>query len=345
MKFASICRQGIFCMLIISPSIYANEIHGAGATFPALVYKQWATNYSVEKGIKVDYLGVGSGEGIKRIDAKAVDFGGSDMPLKVEELNKKGLMQFPMVMGAIAPVINLPGVYQAQLKLDGKTLAEIFMGKIHNWNDQALLELNPGLNLPDMPISVIYREDKSGTTFNFTNYLSKVSTDWNASIGEGLSVNWPGGQAVKGNEGVASKVKETQGSIGYVDYAHAMEQRLNYVRLKNRDGNFVSPNFGTTQAAAAGAQWDAANGFYHILTDAPGATSWPIAATTFILIRKDSTDIENTKRILKYIDWNYRRGELSALSLDMVVLPKNVIEQVRASWRNIKDSSGKPVWN
>lgn len=345
MSFVPFRNLCICCMLAISPSIFATDLHGAGATFPALLYQKWAMNYSVHKGVNVNYLAVGSGEGIKRIDAKAVDFGGSDMPLKLDELNKKGLMQFPMVMGAITPVIHLPGVYIAQLKLDGQTLAAIFMGKISKWNDPVLVALNPGLRLPNIPISVIYREDKSGTTFNFTNYLSKVSADWQNSMGEGLSVNWPVGHAAKGNAGVAARVKETPGSIGYVDYAHAMEQHLDYVQLKNHDGHYVRPNAGSTQAAAAGAKWDAANGFYQILTNAPGETSWPIAATTFILVRKDAIDIEHTKRILKFIDWNYRTGELSAIYLDFVVLPRLVIEQVRASWREVRDSSGRSAWN
>jgi phosphate transport system substrate-binding protein len=332
-------------MFCFSPSIYAMDIHGAGATFPALLYQKWASGYSLYKGMKVDYLAVGSGEGIKRIEEKSVDFGGSDMPLKLEELNKNGLFQFPMVMGAITPVINLPKIYIAQLKLDGKTLAAIFMGKIQHWNDSEIQKLNPNLHLPEMPIIVIHREDKSGTTFNFTNYLSKVSEEWNKNIGEGLAVNWPVGLAAKGNSGVGNKVKETLGSIGYVDYADAMEKHLDYVLLKNHDGNFVRPNAGSTQAAAAGIKWDAANGFYQILTDAPGETSWPIAATTFILLRKDGGNPEHLQNILKFIDWNYRTGELQAMYLDFVMLPKQVIEQVRTSWRNVKDSSGKAAWN
>jgi phosphate transport system substrate-binding protein len=338
----SICISGL---VIFSSSSFATEIHGAGATFPALLYQKWAANYSIYKDMTVDYLGVGSGEGIKRIEEKLVDFGGSDMPLKLEDLNKNGLLQFPMVMGAITPVINLPKVYIAQLKLDGQTLAAIFMGKITRWDDPDLQKLNPNLYLPDMPIIVIHREDKSGTTFNFTNYLSKVSIDWKNNIGEGLAVNWPVGLTGKGNSGVAKKVKETQGSIGYVDYADAMEHQLDYVLLKNRDGNFVRPNAGSTQAAAAGAHWDVANGFYQILTDAPGETSWPIAATTFILVRKDIESIEHFQTILKFIDWNYRTGELPAMYLDFVMLPKQVIDQVRTSWHNIKDSTGKTVWH
>ena len=345
MSFTLFKYLSIASLLAFSTSVHATEIKGAGATFPALLYQKWAANYSARKGTKVDYLGVGSGEGIKRIDAKEVDFGGSDMPLKIDELNKKGLLQFPTVMGAITPVVNIPGVLVAQLKLDGPTLAGIFMGKIRNWNAPEIVALNPSRRLPDLAISVIYREDKSGTTFNFTNYLSKISAEWKSSIGEGLAVSWPVGQAAKGNDGVAAKIKETPGSIGYVDYAHAMEQRIDYVQLKNHDGYFVSPNGGSTLAASSGAKWDAANGFYQILTNAPGEKSWPIVATTFVLVRKDMTNIEHTKNILKLFDWNYRLGELDAMSLDFVMLPPNVIEQVRESWRAVKDSSAKSAWN
>ena len=329
----------------ISVSSQAMDLHGAGATFPALLYQKWAVKYSVLKEINVDYLAVGSGEGIKRIKAREVDFGGTDMPLQIEELNQNNLIQFPMVMGAITPVINIPGIYIAQLKLDGHTLAEIFMGKIHKWDDPRLLALNPDLKLPNMPISVIHREDKSGTTFNFTNYLTKVSPEWKKDIGDSLSVKWPVGMSAKGNAGVARKVKETSGSIGYVDYADAWEYHLNYVILKNRDGYFVKPNAETAQAAAAGAKWDADKGFYQVLTDAPGETSWPITATTFILIRNDAADIDHIKRIFKYIDFNYRTGELSAMYFDFVMMPKQVIDQVRTSWKNVKDSAGRPVWD
>jgi phosphate transport system substrate-binding protein len=335
----------ILCFALgISNSTFAEEIHGAGATFPALVYQKWATSYLLHKNLKVDYLAVGSGEGIKRIKAGEVDFGGSDMPLELGELNKSGLIQFPMVMGAITPVINLPGVHIAQLKLDGRTLAAIFMGKIRKWNDPALIEINPDLPLPELPIKVIHREDKSGTTFNFTNYLSKTSSDWRNALGEGLSVNWPVGQAAKGNAGVAAKVKQTLGSIGYVDYADAMEKHLDYVQLKNHDGFYVRPNAGSTQAAAAGAKWDDKNGFYLILTDAPGEMSWPIAATTFILVRKD-TDSEKIRQIFKFIDYNYRTGELYAMYLDFVMMPDTLIDQVRDSWKNIRGNSGKVAWN
>jgi phosphate transport system substrate-binding protein len=338
-------RVLIVCgVLGISHSIFAAEIHGAGATFPALVYQKWAKNYSMHRGVQVDYVPVGSGEGIRRIKAREVDFGGSDMPLPLDDLNKSGLIQFPMVMGAITPVINLPGVFIAQLKLDGPTLASIFMGKIHRWNDPVLFALNPNLHLPDLPITVVHREDKSGTTFNFTNYLSKTSVQWKNVLGEGLSVNWPVGLAAKGNAGVAAKVKETSGSIGYVDYADAMEKHLDYVQLKNHDGFFVRPNAGSTQAAATGAKWDDKIGFYQILTDAPGETSWPIAATTFILVRKDA-GAEKINQVFRFMDFNYRTGELSAMYLDFVMMPNALIHQVRDSWKNINSNTGKLALN
>jgi len=339
MSFASFKSMSAGFLLLVSSSVFAADIQGAGATFPALLYQKWATHYSARRDLKVDYLAVGSGEGIKRIIAREVDFGGSDMPLKVDELNKNGLLQFPMVMGAITPVFNIPGVYIAQLRLDSKTLAAIFMGKIRKWNAPEIIVLNPALHLPDLPIRVIYREDKSGTTFNFTNYLSKVSAEWKSSIGEGLIVKWPVGLAAKGNSGVAIKVKETPGAIGYADYAHAMEQNLDYAKLKNRDGYFVSPNAASTQAASAGAKWDADNGFYQILTDAQGEKSWPIVATTFILVRKDFENIERRKNTLKFLNWSYRIGELDAISLDFVMLPKPVMDKVRLSWRDIQDGT------
>jgi phosphate transport system substrate-binding protein len=332
-------------LIFFSYPLYAMDIHGAGATFPALLYQKWAESYTLHKGIEVQYLAVGSGEGIKRIDEKVVDFGGSDMPLTADELSKKGLFQFPMVMGAITPVFNIPGVYIAQLKLDANTLANIFLGKIKKWNDPVLLALNPSMHMPDLPIIVIHREDKSGTTFNFTNYLSKISEDWRQKVGEGLAVNWPTGESAKGNSGVANKVKETSGAIGYVDYADAMEKHLNYPLLKNHDGFFVRPNAGSTEAAAAGAKWDAENGFYQVLTNAPGETSWPIAATTFILVRKDSNDVEYTQNVLKFINWNFRTGELPAMYFDFVMPPKQVVEMIRTSWRAVKDHAGKSVWN
>lgn len=341
--FYSLLRLlGLF--LLLMPCALATEVHGAGSSFVAPIVWKMGASYTLRSNIKVDYQSVGSGEGIKRIDAGIVDFGASDMPLKLEDLNKKGLLQFPMIMGAITPVINVPGIFIAQLKLDGTTLAALFMGKIRKWNDPMLRRLNPDLPLPDMAVSVIHREDKSGTTFNFTNYLSKVSPEWQSSIGEGLTVNWPTGQGEKGNAGVAAKVKVTPGSIGYVEYAYAMEQQLDYVLLKNLDGFFVRPNAGSTKSAAAGAQWDAANGFYQVLTNAPGEASWPIAATTYILVRKMVSDAEQAKQLFKFFDWGYRTGELPSIYQDYVMLPKQVIDQIRASWSNVVDRDGKMVW-
>lgn len=340
-------KSALFLLLLhLFSSAVATELHGAGATFPALVYQKWAETYTLHKGIRVEYLAVGSGEGIKRIKAREVDFGGSDMPLSVEELEKNNLMQFPMVMGAITPVFNVPGVYIAQLRLDGETLAGIFLGRIRKWNDPRLIALNPVLaeKLPNLQITVVHREDKSGTTFNFTNYLSKVSSEWKQKLGEGLAVQWPVGIAAPGNGGVSAKVKEIAGSIGYVEYSYAMEQHLDYALLKNLDGNFVRPNAGSTQAAATGAKWDASNGFYQILTEAPGEISWPIAAATFILLRKDM-DAEQARRVLKFVDFNYRTGELNAMYYDFVMLPKKLVEQIRSSWKTVKDNNGKPYWD
>lgn len=343
MIYTFVRYSGFFSVMI--SFAFADQIHGAGATFPSPVYQKWAATYNMGKADNVDYLDLGSGEGIRRVNAKEADFGASDMPLNNDELNKKGLLQFPMLLGAITPVVNLPGVFVGQLRLDGSTLAAIYLGKIHKWNDPQLHDLNPELNLPDLPIRVVYREDKSGTSFNFTNYLSKVSTDWQASIGEGMTVNWPVGQGANGNAGVSEKVKATLGAIGYLDYAFAVEHQLDYVQLKNRDGYFVKPNAASTQAAAAGAQWDAASGFYQILTNAPGEKSWPIAATTFILFQKDMMDAAHAKKVLSFFDWAYRTGELSAMSLDYVMIPKSVMSQVRVSWGALKSKDGKPVRN
>lgn len=335
----------LFLLLCLVPPAFADEIRGAGATFPAPVYNKWADIYKTHKGASVEYMAVGSGEGIKRIDARAVDFAGSDMPLTPEELNKRNLLQFPMLMGAVTPVINVPGVIQAELKLDGTALAAIYLGQIKRWNDPQLRNLNPGLQLPDLPITVIYREDQSGTTFNFTNYLSKVSPEWKGSVGEGLSVQWRVGQAGNGNGGVAAKVKTIPGAIGYVEYAFAMEHSLNYVQVKNHDGLFVKPNAASTEAAAEGAKWDPARGFYQILTNAPGHGSWPIVATTFILVARDVSNAPHAKEVLRFFDGAYRTGELSAVSLDYVMLPKTVMLQVRSSWAELKGKDGKPVWN
>ncbi len=334
---------GVFLVLLIMmPPAFAADILGAGATFPAPVYQDWASVYVRNKNVRINYVGVGSGEGIKRIEARAVDFGASDMALTIDELNKQGLLQFPMLVGAISPVVNLPDLPMGDLKLDGPALAAIYLGKIRKWDDAQLRKLNPRLTLPNLPISVVFREEASGTTFNFTNYLSKVSPEWKSAMGEGLTVKWTVGLGATGNAGVAAKIRETPGAIGYVEYA---DQKLNYVQMKNAVGNFISPNSSTVQSAAENVEWDAANGFYQVMTNAPGARSWPIAATTYILLAKEPGDAVQARETLAFFDWAYRRGELQAIAKDYVMLPLPLITKVRASWLAIKGKDGAPVWN
>ena len=323
----------------------AVDITGAGATFPYPIYAKWAAAYRNETGIGLNYQSIGSGGGIKQISAKTVDFGASDMPLKPEELDKSGLMQFPTVIGGDVPVINVQGIAPGQLKLSGEVLADIYLGKIKQWNDGAIARLNPGLNLPASAISVVHRSDGSGTTFIWTNYLSKVSADWKAKVGEGTSVNWPTGVGGKGNEGVASYVQRIAGSIGYVEYAYVKQNKMAYAMVKNRDGEFVAPNARAFQAAAAGADWRAAPGLYLILTDAPGSGAWPIAGATFILMHKTQDKPENAREVLKFFSWAYSKGDAMAENLDYVPMPDKVVELIQASWRSqIKDASGKPVY-
>jgi phosphate transport system substrate-binding protein len=323
----------------------AADITGAGATFPYPIYAKWAAAYRNETGIGLNYQSIGSGGGIKQISAKTVDFGASDMPLKPEELDKSGLMQFPTVIGGDVPVINVQGVAPGQLKLSGEVLADIYLGKIKHWNDAAIARLNPGLDLPASAISVVHRSDGSGTTFIWTNYLSKVSAEWKAKVGEGTSVNWPTGVGGKGNEGVASYVQRIAGSIGYVEYAYVKQNKMAYAMVKNRDGEFVAPNARAFQAAAAGADWRAAPGLYLILTDAPGSGAWPIAGATFILMHKTQDKPENAREVLKFFSWAYSKGDALAENLDYVPMPDKVVELIQASWRSqIKDASGKPVY-
>jgi phosphate transport system substrate-binding protein len=323
----------------------AADITGAGATFPYPIYAKWAAAYKNETGIGLNYQSIGSGGGIKQISAKTVDFGASDMPLKPEELEKSGLMQFPTVIGGDVPVVNVQGVAPGQLKLTGEVLADIYLGKIKQWNDAAIARLNPGLALPGSAISVVHRSDGSGTTFIWTNYLSKMSPEWKAKVGEGTSVNWPTGVGGKGNEGVASYVQRIAGSIGYVEYAYVKQSKMAYARMKNRDGEFVAPNAQAFQAAAAGADWRAAPGMYLILTDAPGNGAWPIAGATFILMHRTQDKPGNAREVLKFFSWAYSKGDGMAEQLDYVPMPDKVVELIQASWKSrIKDGSGKPVY-
>ncbi|NPA95099.1 MAG: phosphate ABC transporter substrate-binding protein PstS [Thermodesulfobacteria bacterium] len=320
-------------------------ISGAGATFPYPVYAKWAAAYYKLTGIKLNYQSIGSGGGIKQIKAKTVDFGASDAPLKPEQLDKWGLMQFPMIMGGVVPVVNLPGVKPGQLRLSNETLADIYLGKIRKWNDPAIQKDNPGMALPSKIITVVHRADGSGTTWIFTNFLCKVSEEWKKKVGNAKSVAWPTGIGGKGNEGVASYVKRIPGSIGYVEYAYALQNRLIYLKLKNRAGAYVEPNIDTFQAAAANADWAGAKGFYVVLTDQPGKDSWPITGASFILMHKIQDKPEVAKAVLTFFDWCYKNGQEMAKKLDYVPMPENVVELVEKAWATeIKDKSGNPIW-
>ena len=325
---------------------HAADISGAGATFPYPIYSKWAEAYRKETGNGLNYQSIGSGGGIKQIKAKTVTFGASDMPLQPKDLNESGLIQFPTVIGGDVPVVNLVGVKPGELKLTGPLLADIYLGKIAKWNDPAIAKLNQGVKLPGSDITVVHRSDGSGTTFIWVNYLSKVSPEWKQKVGEGTSVAWPTGVGGKGNEGVASYVQRVKGSIGYVEYAYALQNKMTYVQVQNRDGNFVSPASETFKAAAAGADWNKAPGYYLMLTDQPGKNAWPISGATFILMYKTQPKAETAKEVLKFFDWAYSTdGDKLADSLDYVPLPENVTAQIRGTWKSqIKDTSGKPLY-
>ncbi|HEX7272288.1 MAG TPA: phosphate ABC transporter substrate-binding protein PstS [Casimicrobiaceae bacterium] len=332
--------------LVFGASAAATDITGAGATFPYPIYAKWAEAYRAKTGVGLNYQSIGSGGGIKQIQNKTVDFGASDMPLKPEDLDKDGLLQFPTVIGGDIPVVNLQGVKAGELKLTGPVLADIYLGKITKWNDPALTKLNPGAKLPDSEITVVHRSDGSGTTFIWVNYLSKVSPEWKAKVGEGTSVAWPVGVGGKGNEGVASYVQRVKGSLGYVEYAYALQNKMTHAQVQNREGNFVNPSAETFKAAAAGADWNKAPGYYLLLTDQPGKNAWPISGATFILMYKTQQKPETAKEVLKFFDWAYSPdGDKLADSLDYVPLPEAVTQQIKTTWKaQIKDASGKPVF-
>jgi len=321
----------------------AQDVTGAGASFPAPLYAKWASDYYKSTGQKINYQSVGSGAGIKQIDGKTVDFGASDMPLKDDDLAKKGQLQFPTVIGGVVPVVNIKGIGDGQLKLNGEVLANIYLGKINKWSDPAIKALNPGLNLPDAAIAAVRRADGSGTTFIFTNYLSQVSPDWKSKVGEGTAVNWPTGAGGKGNEGVAAFVGRLPNSIGYVEYAYVKQNKMNYVLLQNKTGNFVAPNDTAFKAAAAGANWS--KSFYQILTDQPGKDAWPMTGATFILMHKVQDKPAQAAAVLKFFAWAYQNGDKTADDLDYVPMPASVKSVIIKSWSGIKDASGKPVTN
>jgi phosphate transport system substrate-binding protein len=319
----------------------AQDVTGAGASFPAPLYAKWAADYNKATGVKINYQSVGSGAGIKQIDAKTVDFGASDMPLHDDELAKKGQMQFPTVIGGVVPVVNIQGVAAGQLKLSGPVLADIYLGKITKWNDAAVKALNPSVNLPDAAIATVRRADGSGTSFIFTNYLSKVSPEWKTKVGEGTAVNWPTGAGGKGNEGVAAFVGRLPNSIGYVEYAYVKQNKMVYAQMQNAAGNFVSPDDVAFKAAAAGADWN--KSFYQILTQQPGKDSWPITGATFILMHKSQDKPAQATAVLKFFDWAYKNGDKTADELDYVPMPASVKTAIEKAWGDIKDGAGKPV--
>ncbi|OIR13930.1 phosphate-binding protein PstS precursor [mine drainage metagenome] len=336
---------GLSAAMLTAGVAYAGDITGAGATFPYPIYAKWAEAYKAQANIGMNYQSIGSGGGIKQIEAKTVDFGASDMPLKPEDLEANGLMQFPTVMGGDVPVYNLNEVGAGELKFTGPLLADIFLGKITKWNDPAIAAINPGVKLPDQDITVVHRSDGSGTTFIWTNYLSKVSSEWSKKVGEGTAVNWPVGTGGKGNEGVASYVMRLKGSIGYVEYAYALQNKMAYGQVKNKDGRFVKPEDNSFKAAAANADWSKAPGMYLLLTEQAGKDSWPITGATFILMHKTQDKPDSGKEVLKFFDWAYENGDKLAADLDYVPMPDSVVKLIHAAWKaQIKDASGAALW-
>lgn len=331
-----------FALALTQAPALAQDVTGAGATFPAPVYARWADAYNKATGVRINYQSVGSGAGIRQIKGRTVDFGASDMPLSDAELASDGLLQFPTVIGGVVPVLNIRGLAPGQVRLTGKVLGDIYLGTIKRWNDPALVALNPGVPLPDVAITPVRRADGSGTTFIFTNYLSKVNADWKAKVGEGTAVNWPAGVGGKGNEGVSAYVQRLPNSIGYVEYAYAKQNRMSYALLQNRDGAFVKPDDSAFKAAAAGADW--AKSFHQILTDQPGKEAWPITGATYILLHSVQAKAEPARQALKFFDWAFATGDAMAADLDYVPLPGGVKDLVRKHWTDkIKDSGGKAL--
>jgi phosphate transport system substrate-binding protein len=323
----------------------ATTISGAGATFPYPVYSKWADTYAKEAQVKLNYQAIGSGGGIKQISEGTVDFGASDAPLKPDELDKAGLIQFPVVMGGVVPVINLAGIKGGELKLTPDLLADLFMGKIKKWNEPQVAKINPGIKLPDTAVSVVHRSDGSGTTWIFTNYLAKVSPEWSKTVGSDKSVAWPTGVGGKGNQGVASYVQRIAGSIGYVESAYATQNHMTHAKLRNHDGQFVDPTDESVQAAAKGADWMHAKGFYVVLTDQPGAGAWPITGASFVLVHREQKDADAGRAVLRFFDWGYREGGAAAKELGYIPMPSSVVELVEKTWeKDLKDAGGKKVW-
>lgn len=332
-------------VVLLAAGAQAADISGAGATFPYPLYAKWAEAYKAKTGIGMNYQSIGSGGGIKQIKSKTVDFGASDMPLKPEELKESGLIQFPTVMGGVVPVANVKGLRPGQLKLTGALLADIYLGKVTKWNDPAIAKINAGVNLPNQAIAVVHRSDGSGTTFIFADYLAKVNPDWKSKVGVNTSLEWPTGLGGKGNEGVAATVTRTDGAIGYVEYAYAKQNKLAFAKMINKDGKTVSPEAKTFMAAAGNADWKGTPGFAVLLTNEPGADSWPIAGATFILMYKKPKDPAASKEALKFFAWAYEKGDKMAEALDYIPMPNNVVKMIQHVWvSEITDSHGKPVF-
>jgi phosphate transport system substrate-binding protein len=327
--------------LFAAPYVQAQEVTGAGATFPAPLYAKWADAYNKATGVKINYQSVGSGAGMRQIRGKTVDFGASDVPLTDADLAKDGLIQFPTVIGGVVPVVNLKGITAGQVRMTGQVLGDIYLGKIAKWNDAALTALNPGVPLPDTAIAVVRRADGSGTTFIFSNYLSKVNAEWKSKVGEGAAINWPTGAGGKGNEGVAAFVQRLPNSIGYVEYSYARSNKMSHVVMRNQAGTFVAPDDTSFKAAAASASWD--KSFFQILTDQPGAQAWPITGATFILMHKAAEKPASISTALKFFDWAFVNGDKMATDLEYVSLPDSVENLVRRAWGDIKDGTGKAV--
>ncbi|WP_442755584.1 phosphate ABC transporter substrate-binding protein PstS [Methylocystis sp. JAN1] len=342
-KFLTRAAVATAALAAMAGAALALDISGAGATFPYPIYAKWAETYKKETGNGLNYQSIGSGGGIKQIKARTVTFGASDKPLKADELEAGGLIQWPQVIGGIVPVVNLDGVNPGDLALDGPTLAKIFLGQITSWDDAAIKKLNPKAKLAATPIVIVHRSDGSGTTFNFTNYLSKVSEEWKSKVGEESAVEWPAGIGAKGNEGVANNVSNTKGAIGYVEYAYAKQNKLTYAKMANAAGKVVAPGLDSFQAAAASADWAKSPGFYQIITNEPGAKSWPIAAATFILLPKDSKDEAAASEALRFFGWAFDKGAKQAEELDYIPMPKPVVDLIKKSWTAVKGADGKPL--
>jgi phosphate transport system substrate-binding protein len=331
-------------VLAIAGSAQAVDITGAGATFPNPVYQKWAEAYKAKTGTALNYQSVGSGAGIKQIEAGTVDFGASDKALEADELKKNDLVQFPAVIGGIVPIVNLPGITSGELKLDGATLGAIFLGTITKWDDPAIAKINSGVKLPSTPITVVHRADGSGTTYNFTYYLSAVNADWQAKVGSNTAVDWPAGVGGKGNEGVSALVQQTAGSVGYVEIAYALQNKLTYTKMMNADGVFVEPKLEGFQAAAAHADWASAPNYRLVLANQPGKDSWPITAATFILVHGKQTDAAKAKAVLGFFDWSLNNGQRMAEELLYVPLPDSLVKMIEKTWTSDVKADGKPVW-